>query len=150
MSPTSKPKTRILFVCSGNTCRSVMAEYMARARFSDKLEVASAGFSPQSASDAENAIFTLSNYLGIDASAHQPRDVRTVDPSAFDLVVAMAAEHATSFRALFPQFQKERLIKWSISDPFGDDLAEYRACAERIFKSIKSLPPLRPTPGPSR
>jgi protein-tyrosine-phosphatase len=69
----------ILFVCEGNTCRSVMAEALAKERFRESVRVASAGIHPQSASDARPAINALKAHFGVDTAGHTPRDVRTVE-----------------------------------------------------------------------
>ena len=82
-SDRDRRRIRILFVCSGNTCRSVLAEYIARHRFGMIVEAASVGFRPQTATDAGSAIETLKE-LGIDASRHKPRGLDEVDPEAFD------------------------------------------------------------------
>lgn len=84
----NQPPT-LLFVCAGNTCRSLMAEALAHRRFGDSVRVSSAGLSPQQAADAKNAIDTLKFEFGLDFSGHVPRNVRALDLEAFDLVVAM-------------------------------------------------------------
>lgn len=132
-------KRRVLFVCTGNTCRSLMAEFISRKKFGDHLEPASAGLRPQDPGDAENAIYTLKRFLNVDASGHTPRQVRDLDVYTFDLVVTMDKWVAGQFKAAFPGFPRERLIQWKIADPFGDDLDEYRRCAQAIFGQMKTL-----------
>jgi protein arginine phosphatase len=102
-------KPRVLFVCTGNTCRSVMAEYIARKKFGEHIEVASAGVFPGSTEDAQNAIFTLKSRFNIDASSHRPKDVRTIAIDTFDLVVAMDNQVATRVQNVFPSLRSERL-----------------------------------------
>lgn len=143
MTLETDERPKVLFACEGNTCRSVLAEYISRSKFGHVLESASAGFKPQRAGDAENAIYTLKSFLNIDASSHQPRDIREVDVNAFDIVVAMDSFIAKKFMALFPAYPAERLIKWKIQDPWGDNLEEYRRCAQAIFTALKKLPVLR-------
>ncbi len=92
---------------------------------------------PQSASDAENAIYTLSQ-LGIDASAHNPRGITSVDLTAFDHIVAMDVSIAKELRAK-AGFPIEKLHQWKINDPFGDNLAEYETCAQKILRELKSF-----------
>lgn len=148
-SMTETPeKPRILFACKGNTCRSVLAEYISRARFRSFFVAASAGFKPQPPEDAENAIYTLRSFLNIDASNHYPRGIRQVGVKTFDFVVAMDSAIAKKFRALFPEYPEARLIKWKINDPWGDNLAEYRRCAQAIFAELKTLPLVKGDPEP--
>jgi protein-tyrosine-phosphatase len=82
-------RPRIIFVCSGNTCRSVLAEFIARLRFGTLAEFESAGVSPGTIADTENAIYTLKDRFNIDVS-HIPRNVLNVDLKAFDMIVTMS------------------------------------------------------------
>jgi protein-tyrosine-phosphatase len=138
-STVSNPKRRVLFVCEGNTCRSLLAEYIARRNFGSLVEPSSAGLKPGTAEDAENAIYTLESLMGVDARGHVPRDVRTVDVECEDLVVAMTPQIADQVRQLFPRLPVERLVSWQIKDPYGDDLEEYLHCAQSIHKEMKNL-----------
>jgi protein-tyrosine-phosphatase len=52
----------------------------------------SAGFKPQSAADAQSAIYTLKRDFDIDAADHVPRDVRCLDFTVFNLIVAFDKE----------------------------------------------------------
>lgn len=142
---TVEQKLKVLFACEGNTCRSVLAEYISRAKFGDVLEPESAGFKPQPAADAGNAIYTLKSFLNINALGHCPRDIRRLDANSFDFVVAMDSFIAKKFSTLFPAFPTERLIKWKIDDPWGDNLAEYRGCAHAIFEALKKSPLVKKT-----
>lgn len=129
---------RVLFVCTGNICRSVMAEYIARRRFHQQFEATSAGTRPGSFADTPNTVFTLSRF-DIDASGHRPRDVRKVNLADYDLIVTMNDDVATALKQLFPSLPSDRLTKWRISDPYGDDLAEYNRCANVIHKELKRM-----------
>jgi protein-tyrosine-phosphatase len=75
---------RVLFVCTGNTCRSVLAEYLGRRFHGESFTFESAGTRPQDAADAENAVHTLRKTFDIDASAHPPRNIRDLNLTAFE------------------------------------------------------------------
>jgi protein-tyrosine-phosphatase len=128
------PPASILFVCSGNTCRSVMAAALARRRFGDEVRVESAGLRPQRAADARAAIDTLQVLYGIDASNHVPRSVANVNLGEYDLVVAMDREVAVAL----PPVESRRLVAWQIDDPFGDP-ARYHECARKISHAVSML-----------
>ena len=132
---------RVLFVCTGNTCRSFMAERIANLRFGEAFAASSAGFQPQPPADAENAMWTLKKLFDIEASDHVPRDVRMVDVTTFDLAVAMDKQVASRFSEAFPNFPTDRLIAWRISDPYGDDLTEYARCSRSILRELSALVP---------
>lgn len=137
---TTMKKYRVLFACTGNTCRSVMAEFIARRKFGELIEACSAGFHPQSAHDAENAIYIL-KLRGIDASSHRPRDIHDLDIDSFDLVVVVDNCIARQFHKAFPSYPREQVVKWKISDPWGDNLAEYERCAKAISAQLRTLLP---------
>ena len=124
----------ILFVCAGNTCRSVMAEALARRRFGRAARAESAGLRPQPAEDARAAIDTLRSLFGLDASGHVPRAVASVDLDAFDLVVAMDRGVAGSL----PVVGDGKLIVWDIDDPW-DEPSGYPACARAIDAAVSRL-----------
>ena len=128
---------RVLFVCTGNTCRSVLAEYLGRKFLSSKFRFESAGIRPQKAEDADNAIFILRDRFNIDASAHQPRDVRDVDVEGFDLVIAIGDNAAAFVKAM--GVPEPKVTTWAISDPWGGDLTEYDAAALAIRKKLARL-----------
>jgi protein-tyrosine-phosphatase len=132
-------KVRVLFACAGNTCRSLMAEHIARKKFGSQLEASSAGFQP-GVTGAQEAIETLRRLVNIDASDHEPRHIRDVDVDGFDYVVAMDSSIARQFKEQFPAYPADRFIKWNIDDPYGDDLAEYDRCAKKIFEKLRRLP----------
>jgi len=125
----------VLFVCHGNTCRSVMAEALARGQFGDTVRVASAGIAPQGTADATNAIETLHALFGLDASGHKPRDVRSVDLESFDCIIAMDKRVAKCL----PNVPPAKLVVWQIPDPWGDDSLEYRRCALKINQEVSRL-----------
>ena len=134
--PPKSRVTSILFVCMGNTCRSVMAKALARRRFGQAVKASSAGLRPQRPEDATNAIETLKAEFGLDESGHIPRSVRDLELTAFDYVVAMDKAIAKHLAGV----PKERLIVWRIADPYGDDLSEYRRRALEIMQQVAKLP----------
>ena len=140
IAASTNGKPRILFACVGNTCRSVLAEYLTRHGFGDYAEPSSAGLRPQKPADAENAVLTLSTF-GIDASNHQPRSLDTVDLHSFDIIIAMKKDIAREVLAKF-SLPADRLRVWNIADPFGDNLEEYQRCARKILVELRKL--LRP------
>ena len=129
-----KMKPAVLFVCLGNTCRSVIAETLARRELGDLVNVASAGLYPQPASDAAPAIGMLKAEYGLDASHHVPRDIREVSIEAFDYVVAMHKSVASKLTHI----PREKLITWRVDDPWGKP-HEYRVCAKQVLKEMALL-----------
>ena len=125
---------RILFVCQGNSCRSVMAEAIAKDKLRGIAEVSSAGISPQKAGDSGMAIETLQIYFGLDASGHVPRSIRSVDLQSFNYVVAMSPGVAKQLPNL-----SCALLAWDIKDPWLSDSEAYLKCAKAINNEVSKL-----------
>ncbi|MGH2673796.1 MAG: low molecular weight phosphatase family protein [Actinomycetota bacterium] len=99
--------TSILLVCTGNVCRSPIAEGMVRsilqARFGAAApSVASAGTAGWVGSAADPSSVAAAAELGIDISAHRARQLRVDDVRSAELVLAMASEHRDAASRLFP------------------------------------------------
>lgn len=127
---------RVLFVCVGNICRSVFAEYLARSVFSNDIRFESAGIRPQSAPDWHTTDSLIVNF-SIDASEHVPRDVRRLDLDKYDLVVALDPAAANQLKDM--GVAASTLILWNVSDPWGGDLAEYERTALDVERRLREL-----------
>lgn len=97
----------ILVVCTGNVCRSPIAEGMVRSilltRFGDAApSVSSAGTAGWVGSAADPSSIAASAERGIDVSAHRARQLRADDVRSAELVLAMASEHRDAASRLFP------------------------------------------------
>ncbi len=134
--PNDAGRPKLLIVCEGNTCRSVMAEALARRWLGDTVDVSSAGLRPQPASDAKTAIETLKTHFEIDASSHIPRSVTDLQLDDFDYVVAVEKRVAKRLKRLF-SLPPERLIVWNIPDPWGDDVLEYQNSASMRYRNLR-------------
>lgn len=133
--PKKKIKN-ILFVCYGNTCRSPMAEGLAKKILGKKVNIESAGISPSFNSAAENAVEVMKEDYGVDISQHQPRKISDVFLDKFDWVIALDSLIYAYLQRHF-EIPSERLILWEISDPFSLSLEEFRKCAEKLSQSIR-------------
>jgi protein-tyrosine phosphatase len=127
---------RLLFVCTGNTCRSPLAAALAGER---GAAAESAGVAAQSGDGAAPyAARALRDARGLALTDHAPRDVGDVDLTAFDRVVAMDPSVARRLRTEH-DVDDDTLVTWAIPDPYGGSLADYRYCLEQIDAALDRL-----------
>lgn len=129
---------QILFVCRGNTCRSPMAEGLARHLFHDQVYVESAGLAPGGQRAHDQAVEVLKQRYGVDISAHRPRQVRMLPVEMFDKIVALDPFVYEDLCAIFPRM-KERIIQWDINDPYNLGFDDYARSAAEIEGEIRKL-----------
>ena len=109
---------RVLVVCTGNVCRSPIAEGLLRAALEAKLgdqapSVASAGTMGWVGSGADPASVEAAAERGVDISAHRARELRSDEVLAADLVLAMARDHEDALVDLAPTrtFTLKQLVR---------------------------------------
>ena len=144
----------ILLICTGNTCRSAMAEGILNKIISnnganDKFTVLSAGisvFSPTKASD--NAILTLKD-MGIDISSHISTQLTEEMIHDADIILTMTASHKQIIKNVCDEITDKiyTLMGYAygtdkdISDPYGMDLETYKKCAKEIYDALTTAYP---------
>ncbi|MCF6238600.1 MAG: arsenate reductase ArsC, partial [Candidatus Marinimicrobia bacterium] len=112
-------KTKLLFLCTGNSCRSQIGEGLLRHLASDQFEVFSAGVEP---SRVHPMSIIVMQEVGIDIRAQHSDDVRDYLDSGIDMVISVC-DHAAQTCPAFPGDVQR--IHWSIKDPFhGWDVDE--------------------------
>jgi protein-tyrosine-phosphatase len=131
-------KKKILFVCYGNTCRSPMAEGIARKVLAGGFVVESAGTSPVYDGAQPEAIQVVLELFGEDISRHKTRHVRDVQLDGFDYIVAL---DSLVFEVLKKSYElpEEKLLWWEIIDPFGNGLEDYKNTAWIIHHYIDKI-----------
>jgi arsenate reductase len=137
----------ILFLCTGNSCRSQMAEGFANAMHGDMLQAYSAGTAPGPRVDPR-AVQVMGE-VGVNIAAGRPKHVNELGNIEFDLVVTVC-DHAHENCPVLPG-SKSRLIHRGFDDPprlafdaSSDDeaMAHYRRVRDEIRAFIVTLPEL--------
>jgi arsenate reductase len=128
-------KKRVLFLCTGNSARSQMAEGLLRDLAGDRFEVFSAG---TIASFVRPQAIAVMNELGIDISNHRSKAVEEFLNSDFDYVITVC-DHANQHCPTFPG-RVER-IHWSVDDPVGsgsgaEELMAFRRARDELRERI--------------
>ena len=140
---------KYLFVCTGNTCRSPMAEgifnKIAKERGLDNAANSAGIFAAEGGSASKNAVDALAE-IGADISGHKSRRVTPEMLGEYDEILTMTKSHADILKGALPQFgYKIRTLSEAaggggeISDPFGGDLDAYRACRDEIERLVEKL-----------
>jgi len=127
-------KTRILFVCIGNMCRSPMAEGFARELGGDFVEVYSAGTHPTGVVSEDS--IEMMHEVKIDISRQASKGLKDVPLADMDIVISMAPARAAT---LVPRGFKGRTLDWDIDDPVGRSLSVFRRVRGEIETHVRDL-----------
>ena len=132
-------KRKIIFVCTGNACRSQIAEGLLRNLASDKFSVFSAGSHPSQVHPTSVAVM---EEVGIDISHHTSDPISDYVDHGIDVVISVC-DNAKQACPVFPGNAEH--IHWSIEDPFKGwnfdplDLDTFRKVREEINSKIKDF-----------
>jgi protein-tyrosine phosphatase len=145
----------ILFVCTGNTCRSPLAEALSKKQLADRLGctpadlsergflVLSAGLAAMMGGVAAAEAVEAAQELGADLTSHRSRPLSAELANQADCIVAMTQSHLLALTSQFPHLLEcSRLLNpegTDIPDPIGSDREVYRQCAAEIARLVEDL-----------
>ena len=131
-------KTKVLILCTGNSCRSQMAEGVLRHYGGERFEVFSAGTEPSKVN--ETAVQVMRE-IGIDISGHRSKSVNEFLGQPFDAVITVC-DSANEDCPIFPD---GRRLHWSFPDPpHGQEvtepvLREFRKVRDMIHEKFRAM-----------
>lgn len=127
----------ILFVCTGNTCRSPMAEGYLKSLNLENVTVKSRGLSGSGQIVSENSVLAMKE-LSVDISDHISTQLELSDTAWADKIICMSESHKTLL-SLYSDGKKVTVLGGGIPDPFSQDLEIYKKCRDYIASAIDKL-----------
>jgi protein-tyrosine phosphatase len=138
---------QVVFVCTGNICRSPLAEAIARRLLDERgrpdIEVSSAGTAAFDGSPASEGAYLVALENGLDLSSHVSTPLSPEVVTEADLVLGMAPHHVERARVMGGEEKSYLLGEYAgrppgddhVEDPYGGDLEEYR----RTYAQLAAL-----------
>lgn len=148
---------KIMYICTGNICRSAMAEWLLKKKVKDlgrkDIEVYSCGIYAQDDDiPTWEAKSVMKDEYGINMDKHRATNIRNSKITEMDLILCATVSHKIAVLDMYPQlegkvftikeyvsYKREYHDEMNIKDPWGYDMETYRSCVSEIEECIDLL-----------
>ncbi len=144
---------KIMFICTGNICRSAMAEWYMKKRVQEEkldVEVYSSGIYGEEGSGASYLAKEVMSEYGVNMEEHVASVTSKSNIEDMDLILCATMSHKHLLLQMYPNLKEkiftikeyaygEECDNKDISDPWGYDITVYRHCAEEITRAIEEI-----------
>lgn len=143
---------RLVFICSGNTCRSPMAKGLfikhlkeRNPELEGKIEVVTAGTHPNSGEMASPGARTAMEEIGVDISDHKAQPVTERLLSEADWIMTMTRGHRDYLKQVLGENNRIFTLYGflgqdkDVLDPYGGDVDTYRVCRDELQQMVEML-----------
>lgn len=147
---------KIMFICTGNICRSAMAEWMMKDKLNknniNNIEIFSSGIYAQNGDTPTYEAIETMRENNIDLKQHRATNTTNSNINEMDLIFGMTQSHKNELAYLYPNlkdkiftlkeyvnYNKEGHNSINIKDPWGFDIETYRSCAAEIAECLDLL-----------
>jgi protein-tyrosine-phosphatase len=139
-----EPKIKILFVCSGNTCRSAMAESIfkneiKKKKLTAKFDVSSCGLTANEGDGISPSSRAALAYLDIPWHKHKAKKFKSEMTEKVDLVVCMTREHKSRLTATNAYTVGEITGRGDVPDPYGYPVEAYIKVAKYLCECVEPV-----------
>jgi len=147
VEPESNHRRTIVFICTGNTCRSPLAEVMCRQLIAERgisgVEVRSAGIAAYAGDLPSPLAVAVATEMGIDLSQHRSQRVTPEVLQDCEFLVTMTRAHQVMLEMALPaEYPRPELLcgdEGDLDDPIGMELDVYHECARTIRRHLERL-----------
>lgn len=131
---------KIMFICSGNTCRSPLAEglfkkYLKENNITD-IDVGSAGVGAFAGDGVSINSILVANNRGVDISSHRARNINPEHILTTDLFFCMSDSHK---QVLSRHCNEEKIVVLNVADPYGRPIEVYEECAKQLESQFPAI-----------
>jgi protein-tyrosine phosphatase len=139
---------RLIFVCSGNICRSPYADWRAKQILAD-IEICSAGLHAEEGDPADPMAIAVSKRFGVDLSPHRTRRFSSFEVGEGDLILVKDGYHVQYISRLGPEVAQRTVLLGSfcrdkkypliVADPWSQGEASFEFCYKQIEDALIGL-----------